>query len=376
MSHSTWILSSTASAISARELYALARGPTGRLPCVESEAVDDLLRRVAAFGLHDDLDLAVDLDDDEWSRFLQLAGAHGLSGLLNEAVRTGSLSLDDDRRDEVDGIHREVAARVLLLETTLPSVAGLLDAGGVPFRVLKGPAAAALYPDPIWRPYVDIDLLVPGDRFAGAARILDRAGYRRRNAGLGEDFDRRFGKGATFCHETIGVNTDLHRTLVAGPYGFLIDPDDLFAGSATIDMAGVSLPAMAAEAQFIHSCISTMLSDARPKLITLRDVAEQLRVGVPDPARVDHLCERWRIGGVVSAAVDIAEETLDIHNEQGSTIATRAPHRAERIATWAYTGSRKRWRRQTLTAGLFVPGWTDRLTYLRSIVRARGLDHR
>ena len=374
MSHSTWIRSSTDSAIPDCELYALAPDPTGSLPCVESETFDVLLRRVAAFGLHDDLDLAVDLGDDEWSGFLQLTRAHRLSGLLNEAVLTGSLSLEDERRMDVGDLHLEVAARVLLLETTLLSVVELLDASGVPFRVLKGPAAAARYSDPMWRPYVDIDLLVPGDRFADAARILDRTGYRRRNAGLGADFDRRFGKGATFHHETTGVNIDLHRTLVAGPYGFLIDPGDLFAGSARIDMAGVSLPALDLEAQFIHSCISTVLSDVRPKLITVRDVVQHLRVGVLDPPTVDDLCERWRIGDVVSAAVDLAEETLDVRKEQGSTIAPRAPHRAERIATWAYAGDRRRWRRQALTAGVFVPGWTDRLSYFRSVIRARGLD--
>ncbi len=375
MSHSTWIRSSTASAIPDCELYALAPDPTGSLPCVESETVDALLRRVAAFGLHDDLDLAVDLGDDEWSRFLQLTRAHRLSGLLNEAVRTGSLSLEDERRKEVGDLHLEVAARVLLLETTLLSVVELLDASGVPFRVLKGPAAAALYSDPMWRPYVDIDLLVPGDRFADAARILDRTGYRRRNAGLGADFDRRFGKGATFRHETTGVNIDLHRTLVAGPYGFLIDPGDLFAGSARIDMAGVSLPALDLEAQFIHSCISTVLSDVRPKLITVRDVVQHLRVGVLDPPTgrrpVRAVENRRRCFG------RSRPRGGDAGRPQGDRVRPSPLERHTKlnaIATWAYAGDRRRWRRQALTAGVFVPGWTDRLSYFRSVIRARGLD--
>ena len=54
MSHSTWIRSSTASAIPARELYALTPDPTGSFPFVESETVDAMLRSVAAFGLHED----------------------------------------------------------------------------------------------------------------------------------------------------------------------------------------------------------------------------------------------------------------------------------------------------------------------------------
>ena len=165
---------------------------------MESPAIDALLRRVAAFGLDDLLAITIDVDDEQWHRFLQLVGAHRLSGLLNEAVGSGAPALDSGRRAEADEMHRRMTARGLLLETMLVSVAGLLDAEDVPLRVLKGPASAAFYPDPAWRPYVDIDLLVPGERWADAARILDGAGYRRRNAGLGEAFDRRFGKGATF----------------------------------------------------------------------------------------------------------------------------------------------------------------------------------
>ena len=171
-----------------------------------------------------------------------------------------------------------------------------------------------------------------------------------------------------------GVNVDLHRTLVAGPYGFLIDPADMFAGSTTVDVGHVSLPALDRETQFIHTCISAVLSDARPKLITVRDVAQQLRASELDPHRVGDLCERWRIGGVVSAAVAATNEALGAgdHGVRLS-VSARAPH-TERVARWAYSSESKRWRRQTVTAAVFVPGWKNRAAYLRTVMRARGPD--
>lgn len=341
---------------------------------METAAIDELLRRIAAFGLHEGVDITIELGDEDWTRLLQLVRVHRLSGLLSGAVRTGSAKLDGARRAKVDDLHRQMTARVLLLETMLVSVAGLLDAEAVPFRLLKGPAAAALYPDPIWRPYVDIDILVPGERFADSARILDHAGYRRRNDGLGEAFDRRFGKGATLRHQQTGVNVDLHRTLVAGPYGFLIEPADLFARTGEVEVVGASLPTMGREARFIHACISTVLSDARPKLITVRDVAQYLRTENLDPGQVDNLCERWRLRGVVATAVAVAKETLEVSDDRlRITEAERIPV-PERLARWAYAGQDKRWRRQALTASVFVPGWANRMAYLRSVIGARGLD--
>ena len=216
--------------------------------------------------------------DEDWTRLLELVRAHRLSGLLSEVVRTSSFPLAESRRAEVRDIHRQMAARVLLLEATLVTVAGLLDTAGISFRVLKGPAAAALYPNPIWRPYVDIDVLVPGEDFADAARILDGMGYKRRNAGLGERFDRQFGKGATFGHE------DDRRECrpASDPGGWTVRLSDRGSGPVCTTRRrstwpAASLPALDLEARFVHSCVSTVLSDARPKLITIRDVAEQFR---------------------------------------------------------------------------------------------------
>ncbi|MCP6423258.1 nucleotidyltransferase family protein, partial [Klebsiella pneumoniae] len=84
------------------------------------------------------------------------------------------------------------------------------------------------YPSPALRSYGDIDLLVRAGQLAAAVDALAGAGAHRHHAEAHAGFDRRFAKavGLTGPH---GVAIDLHRTLVVGPAGFLIDLDDLFA---------------------------------------------------------------------------------------------------------------------------------------------------
>jgi hypothetical protein len=342
---------------------------------VETEPCGALLRQIAGWGLVEERTrLDVPSDDGDWERFLQLVAAHRLSGLLDAAIRAGDVAVDDRRADEVEDLHRRVSTKVLLLDTTLVRVAAELSKRDIPLRVLKGPAAAALYPDPLWRPYVDVDLLVPGDRFADAADALADLGYRRRSVELRPGFDRRFGKGATF-HREADANLDLHRTLVAGPYAFLIDPDSLFDRPSAFDVSGTRLEALSPEARFIHSCISVTLSDAKPKLITLRDVVQTYRNPELDVDEVRGLCEAWRIGQVVREALNTVNAALALPEPARvpADLATPSPSITERVAAWGYRSQTRRWRRQALTAIPFVPGWSDRAAYVRAVLTSRSI---
>jgi hypothetical protein len=340
---------------------------------VETERCGALLRQIAGWGLVEERTrLDVPSADGEWSQFLQLVAAHRLSGLLDAAIRASDVTVDDRQVCDVENLHRRVSTKVLLLDTTLVRVAAELSKRDIPLRVLKGPAAAALYPDPLWRPYVDVDLLVPGDRFADAAGALADLGYQRRSIELRPGFDRRFGKGATF-HREAGANLDLHRTLVAGPYAFLIDPASLFDRPSAFDVSGTRLGALSPEARFIHSCISVMLSDAEPKLITLRDVVQTYRNPELDSDEVRQLCGAWRIGHVVGAAANTVNTILALPESACLPIDLVAPSASitERVAAWGYRAQKRRWRRQALTAIPFVQGWSDRAAYLRAVLTSR-----
>ncbi len=342
---------------------------------METERYGAFLRRIASWGLFDGpAPLGPPSDDGEWSQFLQRVAAHRLSGLLDAAIRGGDVAVDDRRAAEVEDLHRRVSTKVLLLDTTLVRVAATLSDRAIPLRVLKGPATAALYPDPLWRPYVDVDLLVPGDRFADAADALADLGYRRRSVELRPGFDRQFGKGATF-HREADANLDLHRTLVAGPYAFLIDPASLFDRPSGFEVSGTRLEALSPEARFIHSCISATLSDATPKMITLRDVVQTYRNPELDVDEVRGLCEAWRIGQIVSEALEMVNAALALPEPArvpADLVVSSASIR-ERVAGWGYRARNKRWRRQALTAIPFVPGWSDRVAYSRAVLTSRSI---
>lgn len=340
---------------------------------MERAPSDALLRQIASWGLAEEKELLDPPPEDaEWQRLVQRVATHRLSGLLDAAMRAGAIRLDSRRREEVEQLHRQVSTKVLLLDTTLSRVANALTDHLVPMRVLKGPATSALYSDPLLRPYVDIDLLVPGDRFADAAELLTKMGHHRRSVELRPGFDRRFGKGATF-HRAADANIDLHRTLLSGPYAFLIEPSTLFDRPAEIEVAGTHLEALCPEAQFVHACISATLSDAEPKLITLRDAVQTFRNPALDLDELRRLCTDWRIGGVVDATMASVNSILGLRQSESlpPDLGLRRSSVVERVAQWGYGAHNKRWRRQALTAIPFVPGWSDRAAYARAVFRSR-----
>ena len=109
------------------------------------------------------------------------------------------------------------------LERWTLEVVQLFADAAIEVRLLKGPAVAHLdYPDPAWRAFGDIDVLVPSAQYDDAIRALLAVGGRRRSQEVRPGFDRRFGKGA--CVTLLnGVQVDVHRTLASGPFGLTVD---------------------------------------------------------------------------------------------------------------------------------------------------------
>jgi hypothetical protein len=107
-----------------------------------------------------------------------------------------------------------LAASKLVVDTTAARLVRTLKTEGVPSVLLRGPAVARwLYDNELSRPYADVDLLVPDDRFPEAQRLL-----------IGLDFtesplEARFARGRpahaeTWARDADGATVDLHRTLI------------------------------------------------------------------------------------------------------------------------------------------------------------------
>jgi hypothetical protein len=99
---------------------------------------------------------------------------------------------------------RRWGARRLALEAAAIEAVAAFDAAGIPSILLKGPVTSArLYPDQ-FRPFVDIDLLVPPDAYERAGTVLRTLGYACPS-------DSPIARG--FVRPLDGCQIDLHCTL-------------------------------------------------------------------------------------------------------------------------------------------------------------------
>jgi Uncharacterised nucleotidyltransferase len=122
-------------------------------------------------------DLAIDAtasrhDPSMWEDFVVLAGHHGVLGVIDAALPQSARELAK-RRLAIDELWQSH-----LTQSLQTAVAALAEVG-VDACALKGPVLAArLYPTPVSRSCLDIDLLVRPEDCDRAVRALERVGYR------------------------------------------------------------------------------------------------------------------------------------------------------------------------------------------------------
>ena len=344
-----------------------------------SVQADALLRAAAATGLRSS-STPVHVDDAATATWLAAVGRERLSGHLMRAIAAGDVSMSSAAQQAVSQFHMSCMLRALQLEQTLVRVCDLLDDADIELRVLKGPAVSrTVYDDAVTRSFVDVDVLVPSRDFDRAVAALAAAGYTRTLPELRPGFDRRFAKSVTFVDDR-GCQVDLHRTLVVGPFGLMVDTDDLFRTHEIVEIAGRPLRTLAPEEQFLSVCYHAALGDVPPRLSVLRDVAEMLLRVQMDTARVLALARRWGGEIVVARAVRLAWTAL-------------RPQDVPSLVDWAF-GFRPRWRDRALLASYVsthrsnswkylasasvIPGFGAKLSYLRALLtpQHRFLMHR
>lgn len=138
----------------------------------------------------------------------------------------------DEQVEEVIARREAVALLQMRLEAALLDSVCALDRAGIPSRVLKGLASAALdYPYPELRHAGDVDLLVPPDCLRAAGGALRAIGYEP----LPEQMLLSWSRGLTMVAPN-GAHVDLHcRLLYRSPRGvdhFAEEGDPLGDGTA------------------------------------------------------------------------------------------------------------------------------------------------
>lgn len=270
-----------------------------------SATVPPWVATLAAVGLR----ATPDLPRTGWSARLDQVTVHGLVGLLAEAWRADAVVLDDDDLDRLaDRLHAE-ADLAVRLEAEILRLQPVLDRSGA--VVLKGPVLAhGAYPDPSWRPFTDLDLLVPAQLIPATLERLIGFGYRRPRPDPSPGFLVRVAK-ATALEHSSGLVVDLHRTLATGNPGAWIDVADIVRNQIVVQAGAVAIPAPAWPAHLVEISLHAMVGDGMARGLSLRDVVQVASHPSVITADVIDLARRWRVDDVLRAVV------VDAHRQLG-----------------------------------------------------------
>jgi hypothetical protein len=328
------------------------------------------LRRIAAYGLppvsKDAASAGQSIEDAP--SVVRVAASQRLSGIALAAADDGWLELSPAARADLLERHRRAMVWALSIERVLLRLVEGFDAAGIRGVVLKGPAFAhSIYPDPSWRPFADLDVLVPTSDWRRACDVLRDDGFRRDLPEPRPHFDERFGKAASHT-DGAGHQVDLHRNLVLGPYGFLMDPGRLFERTTEFALAGVPVPRLDGAATVIHACLHASLGAWPPMPLPLRDVAQA--AWRPDVNWDDlaSLAARWRVLPVVAHALRASARWLSIGLPEPATAIMRLrPSAADRRLLRAYTKGRRQGG-MALASIPHIPGIRGRASYLRAML--------
>jgi len=191
------------------------------------------------------------------------AAHQGLACLLGAATERGWAQADDATTDVISAAWADRMAWCVQLDLLLLEVVAALTAHDISVRVLKGAAVATLdEPDPSWRSYGDVDVLVPPDRLLAAVDALADLHLQPAADPVGRRWLAAHGKGITLAHPS-GVQIDLHRQLAAGPFGSRVHMASLFERGRTFEVGGTTLIALADEHRFLHACYHAVLGGVR-----------------------------------------------------------------------------------------------------------------
>ena len=324
--------------------------------------------RIASFGLFEYME-PVDARDHDWRRLGSTLTTHRLTGVAWAATEGGALLLTEEQRTDLLDRHRGAMFAALNIERKLLRTADTLEDAGIRPVVLKGPALAhALYPDPSWRAFGDLDLLVRTEDWRGACDVLAESGYRR---GLPEPhagFDERFGKAAVHRNGD-GIELDLHRTLVLGPFGLWLNPDELFEHAVPFTLGGRTLLRLDNPDRLIHACLHASLGTLPDQLWTVRDVAQAALDSDLDWTLVEDRARRWRVGAVLRHALGRASELLEVSlPQEADRLRDYSPSRGERRALETFLTERRDRGGTALSTIRAIPGIRAKAAYVRALL--------
>jgi hypothetical protein len=305
---------------------------------------DALLRSISARGLPG---LAepdpIAVPDAGWVLILGRVRAQRITGAAMESVAEGWLQLTDEQTEQLLSAHRRAMTWCLSVERKLVVLSEAFQDAGIPHAVLKGPSIAhSAYPEPCLRSFADLDLLVPTCEYERACALLDGTGHRRRLPEPRPRFDVRFGKASVHTHPDDGIEVDLHRTLVLGPFGLWLDPEELLDHLGSFWLGGRSFPRLDDTGMLLNVALHAALGWSPPRLVPLRDVLQVSSAGDVEWDRLARWARDWRLAGALKLAFMTASDALaaPVPAAARGILVDGTPRRETR-ALRAYKGERR-----------------------------------
>ncbi len=278
-----------------------------------------------------------------------------VSGVVLDAAIDGALEKwPSDTVEQLRTLHLGALRTCVSVEAAAVETVSLLDQAGLTPVVLKGCATAHLdYPDPAQRIVVDVDLLLPDDQFIPAQTLLRATGHVRRIPPERPRWERQYGKAATF-NRSDGIEVDLHRSLLEGYFGLLLDAHKLVRDTEVYEVAGQALRALDGPGRLLHAAFHTAGS-GHFRISSARDVAQMILVSEIDWSECIRRAERFGVAALLAAGIRRAWEVLSLPDHPAAEWSrNRRPTPTERqaLASLGHGGERLR-----LSGVLALPWW-------------------
>jgi hypothetical protein len=327
-------------------------------------------RSVSAFGLPGaESTGALFVDEERWPTTLASLRSDRITGLAVACLEAAGLQLSGEQTAALLKAHRELMLGSLAVERCLLEVAPSFEEAGIEFVVMKGPALAhTVYPDPSWRFFGDLDLLVRTADWRQACAVLEDLGLKRDLPEPRHGFDERFGKACVYRRPS-GPEIDLHRTLVVGPFGLWIETDRLFESTSDFRLGNRTLRRLDDTSLLLHACVHASLGWWPPLTVPVRDVAQVAHFAHVDWDALAERSARWRLRAVVGHALHYASETLAVPlPPRASAMMIGSTNRRERRALRTYITDRRALGGTAMSTLLAISGIRAKFAYIRALL--------
>lgn len=295
---------------------------------------------------------------------------HKVVGYLLDAQRQGRVDLPEDLGELLrDHRAREALAGALLRRELSLVEPVIREACGAPPVLIKGPAVAQrLYPDPLLRPFGDLDLMVPRERLLKATEAL-RSGLGYEHGvepwtGYGENVGHEVGVERTLGGQTLRV--ELHWRLCDDPIADRLGHSRLLGSAATLSLCGdVTIPVPRAEDDIVVLAVH-LVHDPVKRLIWINDlVLAAERASEAEWGEAFAVARELGLGWVLERGLDYAQTHLGYDRPRPVGPSPPPPWGPLRV------GERMDGWLSYQLGQLATGGWLERNGYLRLATRGR-----